>query len=260
MTLIDRRHASLFVGIRWSRSQSRYVTCALVKLTRWDVTMRCRIVMTPVLTALAVFLTGFGALLVFYALTPHAAILPGLFNYKSATWGDGLALPAMMGGLVFATLQLRRVRRERLYASLAAFGGALLGAGTQVEWLRDDHPRMNWTLPRPHHFNAAGIYHGFFLTAMCGLTAASWSILLFRLANSPHPYKGHREAFGGLWLALFAGGAFIILLAVDSLPARSTGAGTATLLTAGIGVAAVLGLTVFTVVRLLASRHRKLPR
>jgi hypothetical protein len=221
--------------------------------------MRSRVLMLPALATVAVFMTGFGALLIFYALTPHAADLPGLFDYKSATWGDSLALPTMIGALAFATLQLPRVRRERLYAVLAAFGGFLLGAGTQVQWLRDDHPRLNWTLPRPHHFNAAGVYHGLFLTVMCGVTAAMWCVLLLRLANAPRNYKGHREALRGLWLALSAGGAFIILLAIDSLPARSTSAGTATLLAAGIGVAAVLGLTVYTIVQLPASRHREPP-
>jgi hypothetical protein len=231
----------------------------LTPFTCWDITMHCRAVITSVLAAVAVFMTGFGALLVFYTLTPHAASLPGLFNYKSATWGDSLALPTMIGALVFATLHLPRVRRERLYAGVAAFGGLLLGAGTQVQWLRDDHPRLNWTLPRPHHFNAAGVYHGLFLTAMCGVTAALWSVFLLRLANAPRNYEGHHETLGGLWLALSAGGVFVILLAIDSLPARSTGAGTATLLAAGIGVVAVSGFTVSTIVWLLTSRRREPP-
>jgi hypothetical protein len=219
--------------------------------------MRCRLVAISLLAAVTVFLIGFGALLVFYALSSKATDLPGLFAYKSATWGDSLALPTMTGALVFAAMQLPPTRRERLWATAAALGGLLLGAGTQLQWLRDDHPHLNWTLPRPHHFNAAGIYHGLFLTVMCGVIAALWVVLLLRLVNAPSGHKGRRLAVRWLWVALAAGASFVILLVIDSLPARSTSAGTATLVAVGVGVAAVLGLMVSTIARLTVWRRHE---
>ena len=60
----------------------------------------------PVGAALLVLASGFGALLAFWLGGPHPAALPGLFDFTSATWGDGLLLPVMTGLLGYAVRTL----------------------------------------------------------------------------------------------------------------------------------------------------------
>lgn len=202
------------------------------------------------LSGLLVWSAGFGALLAFSATTPRAAGLPGLFDYASATWGDGLALPTMTGALVYGISHLSRARWERPAGGAAAFLGVGLGAATQVQWLRDDAPHLNWTLPRPHHFNAAGVYHGVFLTVMSGLTAALWALLLLRIAGSHGARTDRHAALLAGTIALVGAAAFVALLAIDSLPARSTRASTATVTATGVGATLLLGLFAWTAVRI----------
>src|SRR5262249_6636403 len=138
---------------------------------------RCRATTRAVIGAGLVGTAGFGALAAFYAVAPYHTALPGLYQFLSATWGDGLALPVMTAALVYATSRLPVAPKEGLISIGACVAGAALGAATQVQWLSDDAPRLNWTLPRPHHFTAAGTYHAFFLTGMCGLAAALWALM-----------------------------------------------------------------------------------
>ncbi|MGV9977011.1 hypothetical protein ACWDUH_04970 [Micromonospora wenchangensis] len=161
-----------------------------------------------------VLLTGFGALNAFEAAAQPVHGLPGLYDFASATWGDGIALPVMTAALVYALAVLPPGRYDRAAAGLGAVVGAALGAATQVLWLRDDTPALNWTLPTPHRFTGAGWYHAVFLTVMCALTATLWSLLLARLATTGTECR--RAAGGPVMVAVVAGAAFIALLAVDS--------------------------------------------
>jgi hypothetical protein len=194
----------------------------------------------PVVAALLVLSAGFCVLVAFSVSTPRAAGLPGLFDYVSATWGDGLALPVMTGALVWAASCLPRARGERRAVGTVGAVGAALGVWTQVRWLRDDAPKLNWTLPRPHHFNAAGVYHAVFLTVMCGVASALWTLTLIRIARGPHRNPGSRHAAVGVAAALAAAVSFGVLLAIDALPGRSTGAGGATVVAAGVGAVVLL--------------------
>jgi hypothetical protein len=102
------------------------------------------------LTGSAVFVSGFGAVWLMWTIGEHAPELPGLTSYQSATWGDGLLLPIASASLVYAIRRLPPAHREVLWCSAAAVLGALTGAATQVFWLLDPSPRLNWTLPAPH--------------------------------------------------------------------------------------------------------------
>ncbi|MFI7876045.1 hypothetical protein [Streptomyces salinarius] len=207
------------------------------------------------LSALLVESAGFCALLIFSVAITPAAGLPGLFHYVSATWGDGLALPAMTGALVYGIARLPRAPWERAAGATAALVGIALGAATQVQWLRDDAPHLNWTLPRPHHFNAAGVYHAVFLTVMSGLTAALWVFLLLRIARVG---RTHRKApLLAAGTALAAALVFTVLLAIDSLPSRATGASTATVTATALGAALLIGLLAWTALRVHRSRAQR---
>lgn len=168
--------------------------------------------------AAGVLLAGFGALNVLYL--AHLAAgdrrdgLPGLYDYAAATWGDGLLLPVMVGCLVYAAKSLPPRPHERVVTAVAAACGAIIGAWTQVDWLRDDTPELNWTLPEPHRFNAAGWYHAAFLIAMCALTGALWTLTLRRAAHrTPHRSGAVPAAIAA---ALAAGILFCGLLVLDN--------------------------------------------
>jgi hypothetical protein len=207
----------------------------------------------------AVLAAGFVTLMVFYLAAPHARALPGLFQFLSATWGDGLALPVMTGALVFAVGRLPAGPHELPVSIGAALLGASLGIATQVQWLRDSSPRLNWTLPRPHHFNVAGVYHAVFLTAMCALAAALWTAALLRFAQAPGRLAARRDAIAAVLLAALAGILFVTLLVADSIPDRSR-ASTATVTVAGVGVGLVLVVTaLMAAARVIrAQRQRRL--
>ena len=198
---------------------------------------RCAVA-NAVAVAGVVLAAGFVALAVLDSVVSRPRGLPGLFHFLSATWGDGLALPVMSGALVFAIVRLPGTRHELPVSVGAGLLGASLGIATQVQWLRDDSPRLNWTLPRPHHFNVAGVYHAVFLTAMSALTAALWTLVLLRLVRVPGRLAARRDSIAASLLAAMAGIVFVILLVVDSLPDRSR-AGTSTVLVTGVGAGLV---------------------
>jgi signal transduction histidine kinase len=216
-----------------------------------------RAVVNAVAVAGVVLVAGFVTLAVFYSAVPHARGLPGLYHFLSATWGDGLALPVMSGALVFAIGRLPGAPHELPVTIAAGLLGACLGIATQVQWLRDDSPRLNWTLPRPHHFNVAGVYHAVFLTAMCTLTAALWTLVLLRFARVPGRLARRCDAIAASLLAAMAGLVFVVLLVLDSLPGRSR-AGAATLTVTGVGVGLVLVVTaIVATVRLGRNKRRR---
>jgi hypothetical protein len=160
-----------------------------------------------------VWLAGFGALTVFALIRPGPARLPGLYDFASATWGDGIAVPLMTGSLVHAARTLPPATRDAAVATMAGLLGAGLGVASQAYWLSVDTPQLNWSFPRPHHFNAAGWYHAVYLVVMCGIAAALWALALNRAVRAARVRRS-------LFLALAAGAAFLALLAADAQAGR----------------------------------------
>lgn len=183
--------------------------------------------------------TGFGVLLALWTLGARPDGRPGLFPFKSATWGDGLALPLMTGFLVYATRALPPARGDRRFAVAAAVFGGALGLLSQVLWLADPDPRPNWTLPRPHRFTAAGWYHAVFVVAVCALTAALLGLVLNRLTLA---VRRPRRASAALTAGIACGLGFVALLVLDADAAPGiAGVG-------GVGIAVVATAVVFAVV------------
>jgi hypothetical protein len=136
---------------------------------------------------------------------PH---LPGLWDFRSATVGDGLLLPALLGGLMWAAVRLGSAGAgEGRWPFRAALAGATIGVGSQIVWLSDPHPRGNWTFPKAGEFTAAGWYHAAFLVATCGALAASIVFVLIR-------WRARQRQDAGFSAALFSTSAPILFLAI----------------------------------------------
>jgi hypothetical protein len=167
----------------------------------------------PLWVAGATLAAGFGVLAVLSLLQPAPEHLPGLWDFASATWGDGVALPLMAGSLAYAVRALPPTRRDAVLAAVAGLAGGGMGVATQVSWLSADAPRLNWTLPQPHHFTAAGWYHAGFLIGVSAVLAALWTVGVCRAAFAVQLEK---RAVGALATALAAGVSFVALLALDA--------------------------------------------
>lgn len=161
------------------------------------------------IAAAAVFVLGFGALAIASALGLGDPSLPGLTTFRSATTGDGVLLPLMAYVLVRSAGPAPHRRPPVVLAGLV---GSVVGALSQVSWLINPAPRLNWSLPAPGTFNAVGWYHAAFLTAACGFFAALAVAALQRSRDAAGTSDGTIAALGSLSPAL----AFAGLLALDN--------------------------------------------
>jgi hypothetical protein len=183
-----------------------------------------------------VLLTGFGALALMWAAGMGEQSLRGLFDYRSATVGDGLLLPTTAVALAVLLGHLTAGNGLRAAVTLGVVG-ALAGAATQMLWLGDPSPEPNWTLPRAHHFTFPGWWHAAFLTAASGLMTGLWALVLLRLRRVGDPERA-TVLCSQAW-AIAVGGLLgtIALVLRDNEGAAHTQAGTATY--AGVAAAAV---------------------
>lgn len=187
----------------------------------------------PLLLAGAVWFAGFGALSMWWWLGSWDPRLLGLFDYRSATIGDGLLLPVaagiLLGVVLHPTLPGADNEGPWLVASLAL--GLSLGSMTQVAWLSDDAPVLNWTLPRPHQFNGPGWYHAAFLVLMSGLMAG---LIVTAIRRVRKARRDSPAVVAGLarspWLAALSATLLGLagLVALDNGRSLSTSAGAST--------------------------------
>ncbi|MEU2801642.1 hypothetical protein [Streptomyces sp. NPDC007117] len=204
------------------------------------------------IAGLSVLLAGFGALFVFHLVMDRDSRLPGMFVDLCETWGDALALPVMTGALVFTISALPKAAPEGGHAAASATAGGTAGALTQLVRWKDEAHQLTWAHPEPHHFNAAGIYHAAFLTAMCAVTAVLWTLALKRAARAGAGHRGRPGGVRALLVAMVAGLAFVVLLMIDDWEFLSTRSGAAVLATTA--AAAVLAVGLFTTV--MVRMHR----
>lgn len=203
----------------------------------------------------AVLAAGFGTLFLLHLAMEVDPGLPGMFVDLCETWGDGLALPVMTGALVFATARLPRAALERRHATAAATAGGTLGAVTQLVRWKDESHQLTWAHPEPHHLNAAGVYHAVFLTVMCTVTAALWTLALKRAMRARPGRRDRAVAFRALGVALAAGLVFATLLMIDDWEFLSTRSGATVL--AATAAAAVLAVGMLLVVAVRPQRDRR---
>jgi hypothetical protein len=132
----------------------------------------------------------------------------------------------------------------------AALVGAGIGIVTQAHWLADPSPQLNWTLPKPHHFTAAGWYHAVFLVVMTSTFTGLWGTVLARGAAVDRLSSRPKTAVAA---AAAASVGFAALVILDSSPSRHTQATKGTFGAIGLG-AAVMGASIAAA---LIARHRK---
>lgn len=191
-------------------------------------------------TGVGLFVAGFGAMNLFWWLGHWRTDVPGLWDYRSATIGDGLLLPIAAGILVGAGDRLPRAERELLAVVAAGFLGGFAGVWVQWAALRDPHPEINWTSPAAHTLNAAGWYHAGLLVTVSGLFAGLIMRVLWRARDCRRtPACGEtltlRRPATTVVIACLLG--FLGLLIVDLQRIRGTATGTAVL---GTSVAAAM--------------------
>jgi hypothetical protein len=225
--------------------------------------------------AVAVLVAGFGALLGFWLGGSHPPRLPGLFEYPSATWGDGLLLPLLAYCLcrLIAGLPAADGRRPTLLAGMV---GAVAGGLVILTWITDPAPSLNWTMPRPHRLNLPGVWHAGFLVLASGLFAALWVELLRRLRHASQDQAGAALQSMAAAGAVAGTTGYAWLATADSGRAAGTAAGRGSLLALGLaalvllaclawagrgalrtgGKTALTGLLLAFVVVLFAETHR----
>ena len=124
----------------------------------------------PAVLGVTVFIFGFGAMNAFWFLGNWDPSLLGLYDFKSATFGDAIVLPAITYFMALILLKDGSWNKKTLiFLGLAAALGFAVGVYTQYSWLTNPDTILNWTIPEPHKFNVAGWYHAVFLCIMTSL-------------------------------------------------------------------------------------------
>lgn len=133
-----------------------------------------------------VFVGGFGVMSWFWSRSDQS-VERGFTYFISATWGDALFLPLLVAGAIgYSILNPTESlsRRTRLWSRgmnwTFGMAGALVGLAIQASWLINADTVLNWTIPEPHAFNAAGYYHALFFIVMMGAIPLLLSSVLLR--------------------------------------------------------------------------------
>lgn len=140
--------------------------------------------MAGALAAGVTFAFGFVAMNAFWALGRWDQDVPGLWDYRSATMGDGLLLPVAAGALAAEIAKLPRAKNENIaIASLLAVG-SIGGALVIRSWVGDPANQGNWTQSASGSLNWAGRWHAVFLMSASAAFLTAFGVLLLRLRSA----------------------------------------------------------------------------
>lgn len=192
------------------------------------VTEKGKAVLKGVLAAAIVFVTGFCVIFAFWIMGEYNPALLGLFDYRAATWGDGICLPLLVGALVtYTSLHQEREKRQKRAEIIMGAVFGLLAAAIQAKWLLSDSTRLNWTIPRHYYFNAPGWYHALFFVGMFAALGVLFTRLFYVKRTELQERKNRFEQseykcvqVDGFQMIVqtviwFAGAFFLFLLALD---------------------------------------------
>ncbi len=188
------------------------------------------------------FLSGFGMLSMLYEFGDHPSGVPGLYDYWSATLGDAVLLPLTLGSLILVRARMPRCRGDVAMSVAGAVAGVSLGLFTQVLWLSDDQPTLNWTLPEPHRFAFSGYYHGGFLIAVSGLFGFLWTSAIMRSTSARWHGVRLQGAAAPLLTAAAATLGFALCLVADNVGGSDSAATRSTLIAMAVALLLFLGL------------------
>lgn len=186
---------------------------------------------------------------IFYV-TSEPSAARGLYSYWSATLGDAIVLPALVGALAEYQHHMKGdTTPPRWVGSTGLALGAAAGLATQVAWIMDPNVDPNWTIPTPHTFTPAGFYHAGFtvaISATLGYLSANtaWRIRERSRSGADTP-PGARRAL------LVAGGAVIafgILATADNFGNLDRSASAASLTALAAATAGLAGFFVWEAV------------
>lgn len=192
--------------------------------------------------ASATFAAGFGMMnCLYWAEAPTTQ--RGLYTYWSATLGDAVALPALVGALCEADALLSD--STRVPASVGIIGGAIgatVGIASQLAWLADNDPDPNWTIPAPHTFTGAGFYHAGFTVAAAGLILALASRVAWAIRDQRRRGLPTRHVLKALSVAGMALVGFVSLAVADNAAYLDRVASVSSMAALGLGAVAAIGL------------------
>lgn len=154
---------------------------------------------------------GFGVLLFLNSINPNSGA-PDLFSYYAATIGDGLCLPLLIGFARYYAHNQKSILSEKQKTFTRGFAivFGIVGAGIQASWLINANTAGNWTIPKPHHFNAPGWIHAIYFVVMFFLVAYSLSCSVCIYNNTEN--KGVLSVYPLIWLS---GVAYVLMNTID---------------------------------------------
>lgn len=160
---------------------------------------------SAILSAVVIFLAGFGIMLVFWIFDEKDPNVYGFLHYKAATFGDGFFIPCIVGGAVYL-LKSIQVRSKKTLKNIPLVMGVFftfVGAFIQFRWLKDPDIVPNWTIPYPFYFTVAGWYHAFFFSLCLGFVVflcVSVYLNMFSYKKSEKITLDNSIAFVVFWL------------------------------------------------------------
>lgn len=163
---------------------------------------------------------GFCVMNIFWLLINHIPDLPGLYDYKAATLGDGICLPLLTASLIYYIANNNPISKKQKKISFIV--GAIVGflaLAWQAEWLINKNTSLNWTIPHQHYFNAAGWYHAAFFVLMFFIIAMYLTQVWFVRRNSKQSSieSGNVISYTSIW---FSGIGFVYLIALDDYSSK----------------------------------------
>ncbi len=176
--------------------------------------MRNKPLLHSVSFALFISIIGFGIMNLLWIIDGGHSGLPGLYDYRAATIGDGICLPILVFAMTYFckthnTYNEKRNKYIHKRSLLIGLISGFIGLSIQISWLFNPDIGLNWTIPKVHYFNFAGWYHCFYFSMMFGLIAYFLS-KVFLLRKSETLKNTISETIQTFLLAF--GGSFYLML------------------------------------------------
>ena len=158
----------------------------------------------------ATFFFGFGAgaLLNVYLVMTNSEEIANLrttLSFRSAIYGDGVILP-ILNMIAVATIQTNKDYMTSPLALLAIFLGLSIAVYFHVG--QAVNKLVNWTMPRPWHWNLLGLWHAIYMLVVATLLSLYFLLSIVTVRRTDYVPSSLIIAILGMML-------FFVLLATD---------------------------------------------